>query len=497
MPVMATRPSAVKHERASYPQAEEKSTFEKFSSKLFENLELFLHSPRPESNGPQPIERSDTSSPLVQMFGDLLSTEISASQSQSSSDSRDGYTRLDNEIIDIIGKANVFDEAVGQPLNTSLTMSYQEENMMLKHFFKKLLPLLDAHPQSPWPDLALKYCDFDVARSCFISLACIHIYESKRGGSEYYKKGMAHIQSTMNHLIQFISSGLEDAEEEQKNHIRSFVILVLVNVHVLFAVLEKGKSSLARFFFKVFGSVCRDESFYHAIMENERKRSLVVVLSWYDTVSAIVSPDCRLPFCSPVWYGSYKDTFSTLDMMGCPGEIFCAMSRVCLLRHEAAQGFLSDDAAFQIKAEGIRQQLFSYREYVAVGDGSDYPSRLKAAQCWGLAVYVSLLRLFPTPERQLSIRGAVLEFIESYGSMPSQLPVVTQMVWPVYAIGCECKTAFEREKLHGYMTTLYETAQMGTLGSLRWVVEQVWERSVPQEEVLKSWLEDGVDYLPL
>lgn len=466
---------------------------------LFGNLELFLHSPRPADS---PAADLSKNSPLTQMFGDLLSGNGTQMTPNSSLSSRDGYTCLDNEIIDIIGKASVFDGTVGaQPLSTSLTMSYQEENMMLKHFFKKLLPLLDAHPQSPWPDLALKYCDFDVARSCFISLACIHIYESNKGGSEYYKKGMAHIHSTMNYLIQFISTKNEgtenDDEERARNQIRSFVILVLVNVHVLFAVLEKGKSSLARFFFRVFGSVCLDEHFYNALMENERKQSLVVVLSWYDTVSAIVSPDARLPFCSPEWYGNCNSNLSTLEMMGCPGEIFQAMARVCFLRHEKAQGVVSTEAEYQAEFDSVKQQLFGYRDYVKMKDGTDYSNLLKAAQCWSLAVYVSLLRVRPTAERKMHIRAAVLEFIDIYGSMPSQLPVVTQMVWPVYAIGCECVSQHERDKLHGYMSTLYETAQMGTLYSLRWIVEQVWETGATQEEVLALWLEDGVDYLPL
>ncbi|GEQ69857.1 hypothetical protein JCM33374_g3532 [Metschnikowia sp. JCM 33374] len=475
-----------------------------------------------------PIHENGAKSHLPQAFGDIFSSQtdvgilakmpmelalddllaVPINTETPAKTHLDSYSNFDNELLQLIGKTQAFDDSLSSPPDTtSLVMSYQEENRMLKHFFQNLLPLLDAHPQSPWPALALRYCDFDVARSCFISLACIHIYESRKGGNEYYNKGMAHIHSTMTHLIESItnSSPPEKSPDEakgmmdgnNKTQIQSFVILVLVNVHILFAVLEKGQSSLARYLFKVFGTICQNNDFYRSLMQNESKGSLVVVLSWYDTVSAMVAPDCRLPYCSPDWYGSYQDVISTSKMMGCPGEIFRALSAVCFLRHEIKLGSTKDDASFETEFQTIRSQLLNYRDYVDFKDGSDYTLRLKGAQCWSLAVYISLLRLFKTRERCISIRAAVHEFIDIYGSMPSESPIVTQMVWPIYAVGCECLTEFEREQASRFMDTLYETAQMGTLASLQWVVRQVWSRGVTQEEVLQEWLEEGVDYFPL
>lgn len=484
------------------------------NSALFENIECFLKMPVENVVPPEDVPKS----PLTQLFDDILA-ETSKTDSKPSPDD---CNSVPPEYLPFMGPKTVFDggRIDGTVAISNTAMSYQEENRMLRHFFQKLLPLLDAHPRSPWPDLALRYCDFDVARSCFISLACIHIYESREGGNEYYKKGIAHIHSTMSHLIQSISSSssslatnsfsaltsslsptttssAQDADEPNSMHIRSFVIMVLVNVHILFAVLEKGKSSLARYLLKVFASLCHTLDFYESLKDHDSKLSLVSVLSWYDTVSAIVSPDCRLPYCSPEWYGTMNDDFSTLSMMGCPGEIFTAMLEVCFLRHEIHEGFMRDDGRFRSEFERVKRQVFNYRDYVNYASDQDYVLRLKGAQCWALAVWVSLLRLFRTEERQRAISAAVNEFVAVYGSMPSTSPTVTQMVWPVYAIGCECVTPQEREALHGYMLRLYETAQMGTLFSLRWIVEQVWERGISQEEVLEDWLEEKVDYLPL
>lgn len=391
--------------------------------------------------------------------------------------------------------------------DSELHVTYQEENVMLRHFFKTLLPLLDAHPNSPWPHLALKYCDFDVARSCFISLACIHMYESRKGGDEYYQKGIAHMNTTMNYLVQYMSTlplepgaGVEKTETlSLRKHVRYFVILVLINVQILAAVLQKGVSNLSRYFFQVFATICQDEQFFATLMENDKKRSLVVVLSWYDTVCALVSPDCRLPYCVPDWYGYVDDNISTAKMMGCPGEILRAMSKVCFLRHEMrhADSDSDSDSFFRESFDSIEAELLNYRKYVALGDGKDYCLRLKGAQCWALAVYIALLRVSPDNDSPARVQASVSEFLDVYVSMPSDSPVVTQMVWPVLQVGCVCRTNGDRIIMRDIMDKLYETAQMGTLTSLRWVVEQVWERGVSQEQVVAEWVDKDSEYLPL
>ncbi|CUM67142.1 uncharacterized protein PRCAT00004833001 [Priceomyces carsonii] len=484
-----------------------------FSSELFEGIGVLFDSIDSKEISDDEKGTAQTNSSNVQALPKLASNEKPNIQSSTMLDILPNHEFVDFK--DANSNNNKYSEihhdqelAISGSLNSSslYSLSHQEENMLLKHFFQKLLPLLDAHPESPWPDLALKYCDFNIARSCFISLACIHIYECGQGGKEYYNKGMAHINKTMDYLIKSINSnenglsGLHDSTEaissSIKKQVSAFVVLVLVNVHILFAVLEKGKSTCSRFFFKVFASICQDQFLYDILMENEKKASLVVVLSWYDTVSAIVSPDCRLPFCSPTWYGSSKDTISTSKMMGCPGEIFKAMSKVCFLRHDLKKLIRNNDVSLLEDYEDIKRELLQYRDYVSL-DGKNYSLRLKGAQCWSLATYACLNRTTRIGDWENNIRKIVEEFIDVYASMDSRAPVVTQMVWPVYAIGCECKTEYQREKLLSFMDTLYSTAQMGTLVSLKTIVLRVWETKLTQEEVLEEWLDANNDYLPL
>ncbi|CAH2351743.1 hypothetical protein CLIB1423_04S04940 [[Candida] railenensis] len=557
------------------------TNFELFGTELFEGLEYLLKSPAAQSATVDSTRRKNsqslnfildspsiginahdfkireendkpkkTDSPLFSLprgsSASLMSEALTSSSSEDTPHSSYSGTQ-------------VFDR--NYPVNNSTTtedssLTYSEENMMLKHFFKNLLPLLDAHPNTPWPDLALKYCDFDIARSCFISLSCIHIYESRKGGQEYYKKGMAHINRTMDYLIQFISSNdsqddihegnstgaefeieqekdinadvgnilmsIPDANDISKTEnivtantrkklISSFVILVLINVHILFAVLEKGLSSFSRFFFKVFASVCQDKMFYESLKENAKKQSLVVILSWYDTVSAIVSADCRLPYCNPEWYGSSVSNsgkVSTAKMMGCPGEIFKAMSKVCSLRHELHKGTQMKKEELKVNYSAIENEILRYREYVSFEqsydedemvdtEGQAFPIRLKAAQCWSLAVYITLIRTVKFPFYEKRIKSLLHEFIDVYGSMKPTLPFVTQMVWPVFAMGCECTTSWEKSKLELFMDTLYRNAQMGTLFTLRQIVFRVWETEESPEQIIKAYLDESIDYLPL
>lgn len=475
-----------------------------FSSTLFEDLQsLFSSMNDPRTN-------------------DLLS------DSQISPPLND-FANFDFQIIDFMDKTQIFDanhklllnnaDARGSPGNTLaappdtvtlFAMSHQEENMMLKHFFKKLLPLLDGHPKSPWPDLALQYCDFDIARSCFISLACIHLYESRAGGNDLYQKGLAHINNTMDHLIHYIRENsnkmnkLQDAGDEftdlSKKHISYFVILVLMNVHLLFAVLEKGKSSIAREFFKIFAGICKDPVFYNELLKtSDKRRSLAVVLSWYDTVSAIVSPDCRDPFCLPQWYGKGTDDISTSKMMGCPGEIFVAMAEVCQLRNKKYNKLLSAEDKSVVYTR-IRYSLVNYRDYVLGYDRDSmepYMNRLKCALCWSLAVWITLNRVIEPDDYITTNQKLTTEFILTYDQMDPKSSLVTQMVWPVYAVGCECKTDWERSYLIRFMDNLYENTKMGTTASLKDIVLNVWDQGITQEEYLTDWLGKGVDYLPL
>lgn len=394
-------------------------------------------------------------------------------------------------------------------------LSYFEENMMLKHFFKRLLPLLDAHPSTPWPQLALKYCDFEVAKSCFISLACIHLYETK-GAKEFYRTGMSHINTTMEYLIEYLrdkslgsmdDGGSLDVDQIikklkqqplEKQRSNFFVILLLIHVHLLFSVLESGRSALVRTFFQLFGAIVKDSTF-KAYLENiEESLTLIATLSWFDTITSVVSPDCRLPYCEDSWYGDRNSLISTSQVMGCPGEIFRCISKLCELRKGLKECSI-DQVSIKNVFNSMKVELSKYKEYVIFSNETPEDEiilRIKCAHCWAIAVLLNLYRLVKPQEKDI-LNVLILEFISIYGSMEPTSSHVTQMVWPVFTMACVCQTDYQRNNFRKFIDVLYTNAKMGTIHSIGVIAEECWNTGKSWEDVLssKEWFGSGIDFL--
>ncbi|OWB63416.1 hypothetical protein B5S29_g4394 [[Candida] boidinii] len=418
------------------------------------NNNNYITTPFPNSN-----DMNNNNNNSNQVFGNFTGN---VNQTQNENYSNDQHQQTNPEM-DTSNNINNNNNMNNPP---TLKLPFNEENMMLKHFFNKLIPLLDAHPNSPWPELALKYCDFEIARSCFISLSCMHLYESKRE-NEFYKRGMLHINNTMEYLIKYVKSterknknkninqninfnnnnnnnnnrnnnngnnqnnlnrvkiehdsqrdGLNDdgdktgensestsdsdtrlTEENGKNNDNGttnssnepinverivvnlkndskkqkqkqtnfFVILLLIYVHLLFGILESGRSALSRVFLKLFASIADDPTFKTVLKRIDQSQALLCVLSWFDTISAIVSPDCRLPYCNPLLFGNKNDTISTARMCGCPGEIFNCIYDICIIRKQLKDLKVKNgDEELNNQYERIKNKLLNYRDYVVL-----------------------------------------------------------------------------------------------------------------------------------
>ncbi|KAG7810424.1 hypothetical protein KL921_002919 [Ogataea angusta] len=96
-------------------------------------------------------------------------------------------------------------------LDSELTSNPSEDNYILKHFFDKTIFLLDAQPSAPWPELMLRFGSLELAKSCFLSLSSIHLYVNN-GSNKFYKKGILHINNTMEYLIKYHRDKPEERE---------------------------------------------------------------------------------------------------------------------------------------------------------------------------------------------------------------------------------------------------------------------------------------------
>ncbi len=425
--------------------------------------------------------------------------------------------------------------------------SSPQDEVLMRHFFEKVIYLLDAHPHNPWPEMMIRFCGYELARSCFLSLSSIHMYVDSRG-DKFYQKGVQHIDTTMKYLMKYVkskddtlSSGqrqahwarnlygtpeeemsqstyeatcivgrvMKNLKKETRKRKRSnfFVILLLLYVHILFAILESGRSALSRTFFKLFASIVSDKVYCTLLRRITQSQTMICVLSWFDTVSALVSPDYRLPFSKPEWYGSKKELVSTAKMNGCPGEIFQVLNKMCSLRHDVGGYWQQGKSEItemerNSRFQTMEMEILWYRDYVPPSlDGFDapYAERLKGAQCWAIAAYIYLIDICRMGQDYTEkIDCLVREFLAVYDGMNWEGPTVTQMVWPILEVGLWCKEVDERRKVLNYMEKLYRTVNMGTIKTIMEIVKQHWRDGGSLDDILagRKWQGAGIDFLP-
>jgi hypothetical protein len=450
--------------------------------------------------------------------------------------------------------------------NLGPQLKKKEESHILKHFFEKVIYLLDAHPQNPWPQLMMKFGSMDLAKSCFLSLSSMHLYVNN-GGDEFYKKGLLHINNTMEYLIKYVkTSGIQKkenndnesnndkknindlglnvpniiskikSESNKKKGTNFMVILLLLYVHLLFAVLESGRSALARMFLKLSSSIASDPIFNKKMKKIKQSQPLLCVLSWFDTVAALVSPDCRIPYCDPKWFGESNDIISTDKMNGCPVGMFRVLYDLSLYRRDTMFLFSQKQCLLQDFKQShkilldLRDRCLHYRDHVLYilphGSNFSYIDRLKCAQLWSLAGILVTIQLELHYFRKLphwieqnrnliseselpnaiplihiyseKATAIVTEFLSVYSTIPSESPIITQMVWPIFYVGiCSC-TPENRSQSWQCLKTLYETVKMGTIKSNMDIVKRVWEEGCSLESILagEGWFENGIDLLP-
>lgn len=378
------------------------------------------------------------------------------------------------------------------------TLTQEEEAAALRHFFDTLLPMLDSNPELPWPQLALKYCDFDLARLCLMALAAVHMYELGACTYQFYRKGLANMDRVMRCLVTTIhrqtttttgESESETDDETLKALVMLFVILVLIHVHVIFACMETGQLALSRYLFQVFGVICDSPQFRAQVAQDPRKVAMMGYLLVYDTVALVVSPDARVPYCHPQWFGDINTDLSTLSLMGCPGEVWRCIHRICHLRHATRAG-ASGASAVDISAEvaPLHHQLLQYRDYVP--PGRDHGVAVSAARCWLLAGLAALARV-----AQHLASAYVDEFIMVYGLLDGTSRVVTQMVWPIHVMCVSSVTEHQRQLMMAFLRFQRQFTQMKQYTLMQLIVSEVWATGADVDVVTAKFVPPGHDYL--
>ncbi|KAG7839031.1 hypothetical protein KL942_004027 [Ogataea angusta] len=391
-----------------------------------------------------------------------------------------------------------------------------DDVMIVKHFFTRLLPSVSSSYNPLWPGAAIQYCDKDIVRSCFVSLGALHLagWVSDTGAKrKLLEKGALNINNTLDYLLRFIQDNNihkslmnsnfqpNDASTNILSSKKSvFFVCFMLYIQVLYGILENGRSGLSRVFFKLFAQLVEHSTFNVAQELGQANKTLCVSMAWWDTVSALVSPDCRTPYCNPRWYNLDKDIE---DQSGCPGQLFVCMSKLCHLRNGIKHNKLLGTEIRKLYCE-LRTELSDYRMYVSYNlqppkeckysDKSYYLMRLKIAQCWSLAILTKLLSTVrPHKEHQSIIDHIGWEFADVYSSLDKSLPLVAHMIWPVMQIACEYKDFIT------YLKGIEGVFNSSSFSMVVNLANTVWSSGESLDDILagKTWLAAGIDLLPL
>lgn len=359
------------------------------------------------------------------------------------------------------------------PHQESSDLAYERENLILKHFFENLVLKVDANVHSPWEKLILRYCSYEVARSCFISLASMHLYqEGDQKNEEMYNLSMRFLEKVK---LEIGKATSELNIHQEVSACKS--VLVLIYVYILHCILDNGISKDCCFYFITFANICKSPEVLNQIFEDDQMKVLVAVLSWYDCVATFMSSENRVLACNPKWFGTKDSDVSTLKIMGCPSEIFEVLANICQLRSSIHNGVVSTPQ-FADKLLGLIPKVTRYREYIVSGGDGDLLIRIKCAQCWSIAVYLAILRLICMVEPSLKefsqqVPILVNEFLDVFLTLDPSNRAVSQLVFPMYLVGCSCEKS-NREWWIRLYDGLYAAAHSGALKTLRKAVEQEW-----------------------
>ena len=94
-------------------------------------------------------------------------------------------------------------------------------------------------------------------------------------------------------------------------------------------------------------------------------------------------------------------------------------------------------------------------------------------------------------------KAIVQEFIDIYDILDPKIPIVNQMVWPLFKVGIYCSSHRERRKWTELVERVLEITHTGTIETIKYIVEKLWCNGSTPDGVLMKLYEEGVDLLPL
>jgi hypothetical protein len=399
-----------------------------------------------------------------------------------------------------------------------------DENFFINHFMNRLVQLFDNLEDSPFPKLVLKYCEPELAKSCFVTLSSIHLYGYSNDVNDY-DQSINQLDIITNELLSLIAlndneQSVDDAQVPKRDkspillilhklenlplNLRSsrvITVLILIYVQTMFSILESGRSAISEFLFELGSRICYDVGFRDILVQDEHTKFLVMLIAWFETFTALSSPNVRKSYLRKFGFeGQEQLRLRSEDITGCPDEIFTALLDILDLRFQIYTFGASRDSFVQ--KQRIIATLFSYRDYVPFEefhDGGQYSERLLGAQCWSLASLIYIHKLLPEEGYEHTIAALVTEFLLVFPLFEENSDVKKQCIWPLLVVGEMLHLEKDRVKLLEIFDLFYDQNKMGNVRTLQDLLKKTWSQQRSLNSILEGdgWNSSGIALLPL
>jgi hypothetical protein len=399
----------------------------------------------------------------------------------------------------------------------------KDENFFVNHFMHRLVQMFDNLENSPFPNLVLKYCEPDLAQSCFVTLSSIHLYGYSNDVNDY-DKSVNQLDVVTNELLSLIAfedeqQAMEHPTVPKRNESpillilrklqnlppdlkpsRVITVLILIYVQTMFSILESGRSAITDFLFELASRICYDITLRDVLVQDEQTKFLVMLIAWFETITALSSPNVRKSYLRKFEFeGQDQFRLRSEDITGCPDEIFTSLLDILDLRFQIYTFGASRDSYGQKKR--IITTLYNYRDFVPYTEfqGDQYIEKLLGAQCWSLASLIYIHKLLPEEGYEHAIAALVTEFLFVFALLDENSDIKKQCIWPLLVVGEMLHLEKDRNKVLGIFDMFYDQNKMGNIRTLQDLLKKAWCEQRSLNSILEGggWGSSGIELLPL
>ncbi|KAG5363516.1 hypothetical protein CJU89_2693 [Yarrowia sp. B02] len=417
------------------------------------------------------------------------------------------------------------------------------ERKLMENYLQFLSPYFDYLPQPQLTALMFETFEPELTKKIVMTMSYLHLI-SAASQHTLVKKHVLYIKLCFFKLLRqegfldLASMGEEDAyrlrslegaqdlpfkdTEQSRKNIKA--ILILLISMVVIETINGGRSSAIRNHMYMYAKIVSQPDIRDFLITQNSGKFLINSYVWFDLITSAASHDSRAPFI--VNPEMFDGTSIGLNyMVNCSITTMQILYEVTVLRADfkAFQEDLAQSASYtpersaQLRAlwergQALKRQLLiELHAECAAGYPEDSEEHI-GCKCWCMAVLVFLLRIFKSckPEVWADIRALCIQFMDLNLRLDPHNKVANMLVWPLFLVGCELKTATDfivrsedgtvknyQELLRARVSRLRHSLGVGNWRTLQIILESCWKHEVDWEVHLSTGIWKQHDFMPI